>query len=150
MGLKCGWIVEDSIRRTLGQCSAVVEHVDAVGQAGDHLHVVFDPDDGDIELVFDTQDNAPGPWLKRPAEDCFKMFLADTALSGAVEATRCGLDYFGADKVLFASDFPFDAEGGKYLVRETIKALDALDLAPPIRRKIDFENITDIISGSGV
>jgi aminocarboxymuconate-semialdehyde decarboxylase len=88
----------------------------------------------------------PGP-LTRPAEDYFKMFLADTALSGAVEATRCGLDYFGADKVLFASDFPFDAEGGKYLVRETIKALDALDLAQPVRRKIDFENIIDIISG---
>ena len=91
-------------------------------------------------------DLMPGP-LKRPAEDYFKMFLADTALSGAVEATRCGLDYFGANKVLFASDFPFDAEGGKYLVRETIKALDALDLTQRIRRKIDLENITDIIRG---
>jgi len=85
--------------------------------------------------------------LKRPAEDYFKMFLADTALSGAIAATRCGLDYFGADKVLFASDFPFDAEGGKYLVRETIKALDALELTQPARRKIDFENIADIIRG---
>jgi predicted TIM-barrel fold metal-dependent hydrolase len=85
--------------------------------------------------------------LKRPAEDYFKMFLADTALSGAIAATRCGLDYFGADKVLFASDFPFDAEGGKYLVRETIKALDALELTQPARRKIDFENIVDIIRG---
>ena len=59
------------------------------------------------------------------------MFLADTALSGAVGATRCGLDYFGAENVVFASDFPFDAEGGSYLVRETIKALDALELTAP-------------------
>jgi aminocarboxymuconate-semialdehyde decarboxylase len=83
--------------------------------------------------------------LQRPAEDYFRMFFADTALSGAVGATRCGLDYFGADKVLFASDFPFDAEGGSYLVRETIKALDALELSASVRRQIDAGNISTII-----
>jgi aminocarboxymuconate-semialdehyde decarboxylase len=89
-------------------------------------------------------DLLPGPLL-RPAEDYFKMFLADTALSGAVGATRCGLDYFGAGKVLFASDFPFDAEGGSYLVRETIKALDALELTSDVRHKIDVGNVTELI-----
>jgi predicted TIM-barrel fold metal-dependent hydrolase len=89
-------------------------------------------------------DLLPGP-LQRPAEDYFRMFFADTALSGAVGATRCGLDYFGADKVLFASDFPFDAEGGSYLVRETIKALDALELSASVRRQIDAGNISTII-----
>ena len=89
-------------------------------------------------------DLLPGP-LARPAEDYFHMFLADTALSGAVAATRCGLDYFGAEKVLFASDFPFDAEGGSYLVRETIRALDALELADPIRRQIDAGNVAALI-----
>jgi predicted TIM-barrel fold metal-dependent hydrolase len=89
-------------------------------------------------------DLLPGP-LQRPAGEYFKMFLADTALSGAVGATRCGLDYFGADKVVFASDFPFDAEGGSYLVRETIKALDALDLTKAVRRQIDTDNISALI-----
>jgi predicted TIM-barrel fold metal-dependent hydrolase len=89
-------------------------------------------------------DLLPGPLL-RPAKDYFKMFLADTALSGAVGATRCGLEYFGADKVVFASDFPFDAEGGSYLVRETIKALDALELTSAVRQKIDIGNISGII-----
>jgi predicted TIM-barrel fold metal-dependent hydrolase len=67
------------------------------------------------------------------------------ALSGAVGATRCGLDYFGADTVVFASDFPFDAEGGSYLVRETIRALDALGLSTAVRRQIDVGNISKII-----
>jgi predicted TIM-barrel fold metal-dependent hydrolase len=89
-------------------------------------------------------DLLPGP-LHRPAQDYFKMFYADTALSGAVGATRCGLDYFGADKVVFASDFPFDAEGGSYLVRETVKALDALELTEAVRRQIDVGNISKII-----
>jgi predicted TIM-barrel fold metal-dependent hydrolase len=86
----------------------------------------------------------PGPLQRRP-EDYFKMFLADTALSGAVGATRCGLDYFDADKVVFASDFPFDAEGGSYLVRETIKALDTLELPNAVRQKIDSGNISALI-----
>ena len=89
-------------------------------------------------------DLLPGP-LKRPAQDYFKMFFADTALSGSVGATRCGLDYFGADKVVFASDFPFDAEGGSYLVRETIKALDALELSEAVRHQIDVGNISKLI-----
>jgi len=87
----------------------------------------------------------PGP-LQRKAQDYFKMFFADTALSGAVGATRCGLDYFGADKVVFASDFPFDAEGGSYLVRETINALDALALPAAIRQQIDIGNISALIA----
>jgi predicted TIM-barrel fold metal-dependent hydrolase len=89
-------------------------------------------------------DLLPGP-LQRPAQDYFKMFYADTALSGAAGATRCGLDYFGADKVVFASDFPFDAEGGSYLVRETIRALDTLELTGAVRSKIDAGNISKII-----
>lgn len=92
-----------------------------------------------------TDSNLLPKSLKKPVEEYFHMFLADTALSGAVGATRCGLDYFGADKVLFASDFPFDAEGGSYLVRETIHALDALELNGAIRRMIDSENILKLI-----
>jgi aminocarboxymuconate-semialdehyde decarboxylase len=82
----------------------------------------------------------PGP-LKKPAIDYFHMFLADTALSGSVGATRCGLDFFGADKVMFGTDFPFDAEGGRYLVRETIRALDAQALPEATRRRIDHDNV---------
>jgi predicted TIM-barrel fold metal-dependent hydrolase len=89
-------------------------------------------------------DLLPGP-LQRPAEEYFRMFFADTALSGAVGATRCGLDYFGADRVVFASVFPFDAEGGSYLVRETIKALDALELSQAVRHQIDIGNISKLI-----
>jgi predicted TIM-barrel fold metal-dependent hydrolase len=89
----------------------------------------------------------PGP-LKRNPQDYFRMFYADTALSGSASATRCGLDFFGADHVLFASDFPFDAEGGKYLVRETIRALDELELPVAVRGQIDRTNIELLIDNA--
>jgi aminocarboxymuconate-semialdehyde decarboxylase len=84
-------------------------------------------------------DLLPKP-LQKSAIEYFKMFYADTALSGALEATRCGYDFFSAEKVLFASDFPFDAEGGSYLVRETIKAIDSLNLDAAMRRAVDADN----------
>lgn len=53
--------------------------------------------------------------------------------------------YLGADKVVFASDFLFDAEGGSYPVRETIEALHALELTSATRRQIDIGNVSEFI-----
>ncbi len=74
--------------------------------------------------------------LERPHLDYFKMFYADTALFGSLSGTRCGLDFFGADNVLFASDAPFDPEKGPMYIRDTIRIVDALDISPIDRHKI--------------
>jgi predicted TIM-barrel fold metal-dependent hydrolase len=42
--------------------------------------------------------------------------------------------------VLFASDCPFDAEGGVLYISETIEALGSLELAPEAREKICHGN----------
>jgi aminocarboxymuconate-semialdehyde decarboxylase len=72
---------------------------------------------------------------KRPL-DYFKQFYADTAVFGSTSATKCGLDFFGPDHVVFASDAPFDPEGGPMYIRETIKILDNLDISEETRHKI--------------
>ena len=46
----------DRFQCTLGNGSAVIEHMQPVGQIGDHLHVVLDPDHGHVEFVLDAQD----------------------------------------------------------------------------------------------
>ena len=72
---------------------------------------------------------------KRPI-DYFKMFWADTAVFGSAAATECGLKFFGADRVVFASDAPFDPEGGSLYIRETLRVIDGLDITGAERRKI--------------
>jgi predicted TIM-barrel fold metal-dependent hydrolase len=59
---------------------------------------------------------------------------------GSRAATVCGLDFYGADRVLFASDCPFDPERGPGYIRDTIAILEALDLTPEARDKICFRN----------
>jgi predicted TIM-barrel fold metal-dependent hydrolase len=78
--------------------------------------------------------------LDRPILDYFREFYADTALAGSRAGIACGLDFYGGDKVLFASDCPFDAEGGVLYIAETIEALNALDLAPKMRESICHAN----------
>src|SRR5262249_13910860 len=72
---------------------------------------------------------------KRPY-DYFKMFWADTAVFGSRAATECGLKVFGADQVMFASDAPFDPEGGPFYIRETRQVIDNLDISDADRHKI--------------
>ena len=74
--------------------------------------------------------------LKRRPQDYFKMFYADTATFGSRAAMECGLSFFGADQVLFASDSPFDPEKGPGYIRETIRCIDELAIPGEDRAKI--------------
>jgi uncharacterized protein len=75
---------------------------------------------------------------KRPV-DYFKNFYADTALFGGGPATRCGLEFFGVDNCLFASDVPFEPAPGLY-IRETIKVIEGLGLSAEDKDKIYHKN----------
>src|ERR1700742_4073660 len=67
--------------------------------------------------------------LKMRPLDYFKHnFYCDTAVFGGKPATVCGLEFYDLDKIVFASDCPFDPEKGTYYTRETLKILDSLKL----------------------
>ena len=72
---------------------------------------------------------------RRPV-DYFRMFYGDTAINGSLSGTRCGIDFFGCDHVLFGTDCPFDPLGGPLFIRDIIKVLDQLDLTEEERTKI--------------
>ncbi len=85
---------------------------------------------------------------KRPL-DYFKMFYADTAMFGSRAGTVCGLEFFGADKTLFATDAPFDPEGGTMYIRDTIKVIDSLDISDEDRKKIYHGNAAKLMKLNG-
>jgi uncharacterized protein len=78
--------------------------------------------------------------LKKRPYDYFKMFWGDTAVFGSRAATECGLSFFGPDQVVFASDAPFDPEGGSLYIRETIKVIDGLAISESDRAKLYQHN----------
>lgn len=83
--------------------------------------------------------------LKRPHLEYFKEFYADTASFGSRKAIEHALEFFGEDRVLFASDAPFDPEGGPMYIRETIRVIEAMDISEAQRRKIFQDNAAKLL-----
>lgn len=92
-----------------------------------------------------TSGETMGSSITRPPIDYFKLFYADTAISGSASATRCGLDFFGCEHVLFGSDCPFDPEGGPGFIRSMIRVIDELDIATTDRDLIYAGNFMRLI-----
>ena len=81
--------------------------------------------------------------LKRPHMDYLKEFYADTAMfGGGIHAIRCGLDFFGTDRVVFATDTPLGPIG------PTISVMNRLALEPHERRKILVGNAEKLLKMS--
>jgi predicted TIM-barrel fold metal-dependent hydrolase len=78
--------------------------------------------------------------LSKPPIEYFRMFYGDTVLGGAAAPLACGIAFFGVDKVVFASDCPFDPEGGPMFIREGIRSIEELGLPEGDKRKIYFGN----------
>lgn len=83
--------------------------------------------------------NEPVPLKKHPYQ-YFHDFYADTITIGSVPALRCGLDFFGTDRVMFATDMPFDTQGGRKYVEVALEAMERLEASLEDKRKIFEEN----------
>ena len=83
--------------------------------------------------------------LKKRPIDYFRGFYADTALFGARAGQECALDFFGVERTIFASDAPFDPEGGRMFIRETIRIIDALDITDAERAAIYHGNLGRLV-----
>lgn len=81
------------------------------------------------------------PSLKRPHMDYMHDFYGDTAMfGGGAHAIRCGLEFFGAGHVVFATDAPLGP------IAPTIKTVKALALAPADERKIFCGNAETLLN----
>ena len=83
--------------------------------------------------------------LKKRPLDYFKhVFYADTATFTGEPAMHAGLAFFDLDKIVFASDCPFDPEGGTMYPRETLRILDSLALDKDHRADVDYRNLEKV------
>jgi predicted TIM-barrel fold metal-dependent hydrolase len=84
----------------------------------------------------DRREEVEGPELSKRPIDYFRMFYADTAVFGAAPALRCALEFFGIERMLFASDSPFDPEKGPGYIRATIENVESLGLSDADRERL--------------
>ena len=79
------------------------------------------------------------PSLKRPHMDYFKLFYGDTAMFGATTGVKCGLDFFGPSKIVFATDAPLGP------IKKTYDGIAAMDLSKEDRDAIFYGNAARLL-----
>ncbi len=106
--------------------------------------------EGRIEFGLDYAGhrNPPGALsikTREPLIAGLRRMYADTASFGSripLEAARL---FFGIEKMLFASDMPFDPEEGPGFIRAGIRLLGEMDLDDSERRAILYENAARLV-----
>jgi predicted TIM-barrel fold metal-dependent hydrolase len=151
-----GWPYETSVAMARLVFSGLFDKLPAVRIVTHHLGAMIPYFEGRVGPLWDqlgtrTSDEdysgivaAMQAKGRRPI-DYFRLFYNDTAVGGSCSAIRCGLDFFGAERVLFATDCPFDPEGGPMFIRDTIAALDRLELPDRERDLVYFRNALALV-----
>ena len=84
--------------------------------------------------------------LTKDTIDYYKMFYNDTAIYGNPKALECAHAFFGADHLLFAADFPLgDTANGDRNYRQTINAIDQMEITDDDRKKIYENNARNLL-----
>ena len=86
--------------------------------------------------------------LKENPLDAFRRFYVDTADHPA-STLRCVKDFFGADRMVLGTNYPYGPEQGRLLVKNSLQAINGLGLREAERKKILGENAARIL-GIGV
>ncbi|MEI9480027.1 MAG: amidohydrolase family protein [Deltaproteobacteria bacterium] len=85
--------------------------------------------------------------LTQPPLEYFKKFYADTVLGGNTPALMCGHAFFGADHMLFGSDYPYPggAERGDVALGEVIKSVERMNVTKKEKTDIFSKNARRIL-----
>ena len=86
----------------------------------------------------------PTELTKHPIE-YFKSFYNDTALYGNTAALMCGCAFFGADHLLFGTDFSHDNQLGDRYTRQTINAIEQMAISDGDKKKILEDNARNLL-----
>lgn len=84
--------------------------------------------------------------ISRPYIEHFKKFYCDTATQGHEPLLlKMAYDFFGPDRILFGSDGPMDATGGRAFTMDARASVEDLGLTKLDRQKIFSRNILRLL-----
>jgi uncharacterized protein len=74
--------------------------------------------------------------LKKPVSESFSRIYGDTAVDGTAAALPCGHAFFGTERMLFGTDYPFSPEQGELYLRENLRIVKEWNLPEADKAKI--------------
>lgn len=153
--LALGWLFDTSLSLVRLVLSGLMERHDDLNVITHHGGGLTAPYMERLKLFFydegtfgDTPEVFEGGYeeLRKPIEEYYQQFYADTVLYGSVPALRNVYEVFGADQMVFATDYPYGGHDGADFMGSNVDAMDALDISEKEKTKIDSGNIQSLIS----
>jgi predicted TIM-barrel fold metal-dependent hydrolase len=83
--------------------------------------------------------------LSRPITEYWKQIYGDTGLGKAPAALLCGYEFFGAERMLYGSDYPFGAEAGEGGIRDSLGSVKSMQIAPENIDRILGQNAAKLL-----
>lgn len=83
--------------------------------------------------------------IPRHISEYFGNIYGDTAVDGTPGAFPCGYAFFGADRMIYGSDYPFGPEAGEDFIRTNLAGVKAMAIPDPEKRKILGENAKQML-----
>jgi len=74
--------------------------------------------------------------LPRHISEYWGNIYGDTAVDGTSGAFPCGYAFFGSDRMMYGSDYPFGAEAGEDFIRENLAGVKAMYIPEEEKKKI--------------
>jgi aminocarboxymuconate-semialdehyde decarboxylase len=148
-----GWPFDTSVAMARLVFSGIMEKYD-VKIIAHHMGAMIPHFVTRLAEVYKTQVQHPElypyeiPKLKKPIEEYFQKFYADTVRGGAPSILKTGCEFFGEDHIIFATDYPFGPERGRAFLALESQAVKDMDISEPLREKIFSKNIRSVL-GSG-
>jgi aminocarboxymuconate-semialdehyde decarboxylase len=83
--------------------------------------------------------------MKKPLSESLDRVYGDTAVDGTAAALPCGHAFFGTERMLFGTDYPFSPEKGEVYLRENLGIIEDWDLPEEDKAKILGENAKSLL-----
>ena len=86
--------------------------------------------------------------LKDKPLDSFKTFHVDTA-DHPSSTLRCVVDFFGVDRLVLGTNYPYGPEEGCLFIRKSLKSIEELGLREEEQEKLLGGNAARVLGVSG-
>jgi len=144
-----GWPYETTVAMTRLALSGVFEKYPTLKVITHHCGAMVPFFAERIRLIYTHHEMRMGfrckEHLAKHPIDYYHMFYADTAVYGNTPALMCGYAFFGADHILFGTDMPYDAQHGDIYTRQTISAIEQMDITDSERKQIFEDNARNLL-----
>lgn len=76
----------------------------------------------------------------------FQRFHGDTCRGGDASVLEDGVEFFGEDRLLFATDYPFGPERGRGFLQEEVTGVEEMDISDEIRNGVFGKNLQALLN----